>query len=245
MPKHINSASRLSSIVRSFASFNGKKPSMDVWVQIFSIEITEQHHRVIAVAEKLILLQYEVDIVRRQMASANFSEALYTNSLSNIQNAISPMLFAHPWDAIKQQINNETITAIEFCSEIIPDEESQITSEVLVELTNALDDLESLLANSDLPEIITDTIKKYVSSIRAALLDYQISGIKALKKVTRESIADIAEIRDELKSRKDSPVIGKFATLWRRVNTIADSAIKADKLLQLGHKAWEQLESYW
>lgn len=84
-------------------------------------------------------------------------------------------------------------------------------------------------------------IKHHVQLIRQALAEYPIAGAKAFREAVRTAVGELVEVRRDLEEHAQAPEVGRLATVWKRVSSAADLALKVDKLIQLGEKGWDAL----
>jgi len=127
MPANINSASRLYSI---FSQLTGHADSVQVlagWVQTFSITESTPKKQAVEVARRLDALTRELELVRLGMSKANYSINLYESAIASFEEATSPMMLPHTWNNVRQYINPQNLTVLQFCSEILPNEENLIS----------------------------------------------------------------------------------------------------------------------
>lgn len=244
MPKNINSASRLVALLKGIPSHPDNTQTLEVWAKLFQVIEQNPNRKSGAVAERLSAMYRELEVVREQMQKANYSEKLYAPAISKIEHALSAMLLPSTWNQARQYLTAETFVALEFCSEILPDEEAQIAAEDLTEISKRVEELASSLSDSQLPLRLRGLIEHHVSLIRRALAEYPISGAKALREAARTALGELVEVKDAVKSNRDAPEISKLGAVWKKVNEVADVALKAEKLAHLGQKAWEMLGGF-
>lgn len=219
--------------------------TLSVWSTLFNLQDTNVNRLSRVVADRLAAMNRELDLVRAGMGKAGFSEALYANSLNAFESALSPMLLPHTWNNARQHLSAENFLALSFCSEILPDEESEITQSELDEICGLVAELNRLLADSTLPARLRALLAHHVELMLQALAEYPIAGAKALREAARTGLGELIEAKDLVVEHQASKEVSKLGEAWKKFNNAADLALKADKLLQLGHKAWELLSSVW
>lgn len=239
MPKNVNSASRLVNLINSIPTQPDNIHTMEVWASLFQVQEQSPQRRGFVVSERLGALYRELDIVRSQMATKNFSEGLYTPAISQLEAAFSTMTLHNPWPHARQYLTAETMVAMAFCGEILDNEEDLISTEELTEIANKVEALEQSLGGSTLPPRLRSLIKHHIDLIRKALAEYPIVGARALRQAARTALGEIVEVREEISAHPNSQEIANLGAVWKRVNSVADLALKADKLAQLGQKAWD------
>ncbi len=184
----------------------------------------------------------ELELVRAGMAKADFSEGLYAPALNAVESALSPLLLPATWNQVRSNLSTETLLALGFCSEILPDEESEIPLVELQAIEGLVAELEGLLRNSSLPPRLQAVLRHHVELMRQALAEYPIAGAKALREAARSGLGELVEVREAVVENNKSAEVSKLAQAWKQLNTAADAALKADKLLQLGQRAWHLVE---
>ncbi|WP_156403976.1 MULTISPECIES: hypothetical protein [unclassified Massilia] len=173
------------------------------------------------------------------MTAKNFSEELYASAIAQLEAAFSTMSLHTSWPNVRQHLTAETLVAMAFCGEIIDNEEDLISAEELTEIENKVQDLEQSLEGSTLPPRLKSLIQHHIDLIRKALAEYPIVGARSLRQAARTALGEIVEVREEISAHPDAPEIANLGSVWKRVNSAADLALKADKLVQLGQKAWD------
>lgn len=243
MPKNINSASRLVALLRGIPAHPDNTQTLEVWAQLFQISETNPNRKSSAVAERLSAMYRELEAVREQMQKANFSENLYAPAIEKAEHALSTMLLPSTWNQARQYLTAETFVALEFCSEILSDEEAQISLEELNEISTRVEELAASLSGSGLPPRLVALVEHHVGLIRRALSEYPICGAKALRQAARTALGELVEVKDTITANREAPEISKLGAIWKKVNEAADVALKGEKLAQLGQKAWAMLEN--
>jgi hypothetical protein len=241
MPKNVNSASRLVALLRGIPAHPDNTQTLEVWAKLFGVTEANPHKKAAVVAEHLNAMYREVELVRQQMEKANYSQELYARAVSHVENALSTMLLPGTWNQARQYLNAETFVALAFCGEILPDEEAPIAPEVLASIAAQVKELEDSLAGSETPLRLRRLIEHHIALIRQALAEYPIAGAKALREAARTALGEIVEVRDTVESNRETPQVSKLGAVWKKVNEAADVALKGEKLVQLGQKAWEFL----
>jgi len=244
MPKNINSASRLVALLQSIPGHPDNTQTLEVWAKLFEISEENPNKKAATVADRLSAMYRELELVREQMQKANYSESLSASAVSKTEHALSTMLLPGTWNQVRQYLNPETFVALAFCSEILPDEEAQIASEELVEIHARVEELQESLAGSQLPPRLRALVEHHIGLIRQALAEYPISGAKALREAARTALGELIEVEEIINANRDAPEMSKLVAAWKKVNNAADVALKAEKLAQLGQKAWAMVENF-
>lgn len=244
MPRHQNSAFRLHAFIAALPHHADNTQVLSAWAKALAVEIADGNRQARLVTEQLSLLANEIDFIRKGMVQANFSQHLYEPALSAMDAALSPMQLPTAWNSVRQYFKPEHLLALQFCSEILPDEEDEITPEDLTIIQSLVTELEKLATTSaGVPVRLRQLLLNQAANIRAALAGYRIAGAKALRDAVRASYGELVEAKDIISEHKDSPEVSKLAEVWRKVNSVADSALKIDGVVQIGHRAWLFIES--
>jgi hypothetical protein len=244
MPKNINSASRLHSLLELALNEPDGTPVLEVWARIFGVSESNVIRKASLISERLRWMHRELDLVTEQMHESGYSENLYASALSNIEHALSALILPGTWNQAKQYLGSANLLALAFCSEILADEESQISADELGQIQGLVDDLRSSLSVSDLPSRLVELILHHIDLIQRAIAEYPITGAKSLREAARTGIGELIEIKEAVKTHRADPQISRLGVLWKKVNVVADTALKTEKLAQLGQKAWTALEKF-
>lgn len=245
MPQNHNSASRVLDVLKSIPTLPDNTQSLAVWVMLFAIQESNAHRQSRVVADRLAAINRELELIRIGMAKATFSESLYTNALNAYEAAFSPMQLPHSWNNVRRYLISENELALQFCSEILPDEESEIPEGELEAIRKLVEELQGLLIDSKLPTRLQALIAHHVELMLQGLIDYPISGAKALREAARSGLGELVEVKDIVAEHQNSKEISKLGQAWKTLNQAADQALKFDKLIQVGQKAWTLIESVW
>lgn len=245
MQEKRNSASRVRDILISAKKYPDNIRTISVWLETFKINAEENRRNgFIEATRKIELLYQELECIREHMRKGNFRPSTYEPALEKIETAISPEIFVAGWASGKQHLTNDVIVALDFCLDLLPDEEGEISLDDIESISRDIDDLEKSLEASGLSFQLKKTIQRYIHAIRAALQDYSVSGAKALKKASQTAVGEIIEVKAEIIESQNDPAVRKFGSVWKKVNTVADTVSKADKLGQIGLKALDFLSQW-
>jgi len=242
MPKNINSAYRLVSLLKSIPGYPDNIQTLDVWAKLFRVDQENLHKRAAVISDRLNLMNRELDVVRSQMQKLEFSDFLYEPSISRVENAISTMLLPVSWNQARQHLTSETILALAFCSEILDDEEEQVSPEEISIIREQVDELRILLADSELPQRLQTLIRHHIELILTALDEYPVVGAKVFREVAHTALGEMIDAKDSISENSGHEEIGKLRGIWDKVNKTADVALKAEKVAQLTQNVWSILE---
>jgi hypothetical protein len=174
-----------------------------------------------------------------------YSPSLYESALAAFEEAASPMLMPQTWNNVRQYLTPQNLISLEFCSEILPDEESVISSDELAEILGLVADLRTAAQGERIPFDLRDLLLHHVELIERAIAAYPITGVKSLREAAQTGLGELVESKVIVSEHGNSEQVSKLAKTWKKVGEVADGAIKVDKLVQLGHKAWNVIETIW
>lgn len=237
MPKNINSASRLHSLLEKALNEPDNIQVVEAWAKLFTINESNGNLKAALVSEHLLLVYKELGLISTQMKALNYSETLYTNAISSVEYAVSAMILPNTWNNAKQYLKPEHLTALAFCSEVLPDEESQISLDDLEKIQAIVDELSESISKSELPPRLITLIKHHIELIEQALAEYPIAGVKALQEAWHTGLGEIIETRDDVTANKKSPEIKKLHLAWEKINKSIDSAEKIQRIANFADKA--------
>lgn len=155
------------------------------------------------------------------------------------------MLLPHTWNNVRQYLTPQNLLALEFCSEILPDEEFLISSEELEEILDLVAALREAAQSENIPPGLQALLLHHVELIERAIAAYPITGVKALREAAQTGLGELVESKDAVAEYSNSEEVSKLAKAWKKVGEVADCALKVDKLAQVGHKAWNLIETIW
>lgn len=244
MTQKLNSAARLFRVLDQAKLVPHSSPAVDGWVKLLDVNKEHPLKRVMAVSALTQAMHQELQFAVAGLQKLNFPPNLYDASFSNIENSVSPLVFGLTWVHVLQYLTPETLTALAYCAQILPDEESQISKEEIVGIQTCLAELKESLVDSSLSERLRLLIEHHVALIEQALFEYPISGAMALREAGRTALGEMIEVRVEILEAKDHPATYKLEKTWKTVNSAADIALKAEKLAQLGQRAWDALSNF-
>ena len=179
------------------------------------------------------------------MGQATYSPSLYENAISAFEEAASPMLLPHTWSNVGQHLTPQNLLSLEFCSEILPDEEAVISSEELTEILALVSEIRDAAQSDSIPVSLRALLLHHVELIKRAVAAYPITGVKALREAAQTGFGELVESKDAVTQHRNTAEVSKLAKVWKKVGEVADDALKVDKLVQVGHKAWDAIETFW
>lgn len=204
-----------------------------------AFSIPDSGRRLVYEVTRMMDLFYnEIERTREQMKSSGFSSDLYEPSFQIIGERIDPGLMFNSWSGYKQSIMS-TLHPLKFCSEVLPHEEELIGADELKAIEKGLQDLESILAKSELSDQAKAFVRHHIRLIRRAIRDYEIVGVEAFRTATYEGYADYLRNEDIVLENHDKEEFTLLGKAWSGVKKAADLTVKAEKLLTAGTKLYQ------
>lgn len=223
MAKRFNSASRIYSVLMKLdANKYQRIQPVDFWAEILGVMQENSSRKAAEVTNKLNMLHDELDLVKTAMEETDFSEYLYNDALKNLEQVISVLYLQTNWQSVAQFLKPEALLALNFCSEILPDETQQFNQSDIDELVNLLEALKQELNASQLPEKLVKLIQKHIAIIEQAIVDYQIQGYRAVENAVTLMTGDIVTQGQMIKANNDKPVVAILGRLYEKVSNVVE-----------------------
>lgn len=238
MYKHVNSASRIHALLTK-AQQQPHKAIFAVWADVFGVKGVNDQQTAQLVLAHLHWLHVELQLLEEQVRATNLSAHLYEGAFARVSQIISPLNLAAGWQGYRGNLTPDVLLALAFCNEFLPDEESPIDPAELHQIMADVSELAELIKTSSLPERARKLIEHHLELIKQALLQYPIQGAKAFREVARTAVGEIIEVKDAIVAEQNTEEVSRLGKLWKHVNTAADTALKAEKVYQLGTRTWE------
>lgn len=261
MPKSVNSAFRIHRILE-IASRVSDKPTYDAWVEILGLPCqTDQQMnqekawserrvsaKVFQVTEKLILLGQELDkAFKKTVENVKLSSELYEEAFSAVEKMINPKNLYLSWaQTTKQLLTKETMSRLQICYELLPNEEELISGEDSESLLKEIEDFETSIRESKYPDELKLFVEQQLRDLKDAIRDYFIVGIQAFRDAFWEAHTIILKNQEPLRdvpTKDTKSTLTKIGAFWDRVSTLvgkaSTTADKASKLLVSGNKIIE------
>ena len=224
MENKTNSAIRLNNVIRN-AYKNESKSIVDMWKNIFNINEPNKHSIEIAVIDCLNNLNDEFELFKQKMDETDFSENLYKKEITQLQHhLIVPTGINGDWKPRKQAITDVQFKILDFCSEILPNDEIPINDEEIEELKKLLDELEDFIKNNSLPTDLNNIIKKHISKIKTALYSYNIKGANVFDEVLESAYGEVVKNPNLFGIKSNEEIKSKLSKIWSKVQIVYKTA---------------------
>lgn len=227
-----NPAGRYYEILRQAKAQKDDLKVRQIWAKVLAEDESDDS----AITKKVIEVYQLGEEVKSLIGmSEGVNKELYLSSFPQIEKAIFPLNLNTTWKAQKQQLNDEVMTRLQFCSELLSSiyTEEQLQEEDLVQVTALIEELFNSIQNGSLEGGIKLTLLEEVERLRAALSMYKIKGAKGLKQSLQSTIGMVVANQAELSNaaKTDSDVIERLGNLIDKVDSFTAKALKVHKAL--------------
>lgn len=242
MYKHTNAASRIHALLTQALQQPDQAMFMAL-ANVFGVKGSDDRRTAELVMARLHWFYEELDLLEAQAQASSVSPHLYESAFSRVRIVISPLNLPAAWQGVRGNLTPDVLLALAFLNELLPDEESPIAIEELQEIADEVEQLRELLARSVLPSPLRKLVEHHLHLIAQALAQYAFQGARSLREVARTAVGEIIEAQGTIIVPQNAEEISRLERLWKRVNTAADVALKAEKIGQLGQRAVDALQS--
>jgi hypothetical protein len=238
MPKHINSAYRVHTILSDACDQPGNQQIIKVFSTAFGVSNPNGRKLVAELHRLLDLFFDEVERAKQQMVASTFSADLYESAFDIIERYIDHGFLLNEWEGQKKMIMT-TLQPLKFCSEVLPHEEDLVSEEDFGAIREALQNLDGVLQESTLPEHVKAFFYQHINIIMKAMRDSKIIGAKAFKTAIYEGFIQSVEKEDIVTEYKDSEEMGLLGKAWGGVKKATTYTVGNEKFLTAGTKLAE------
>ncbi len=227
----------------------------DVWANAFKIEIKASTKRDLEVVENLGLLHNQFEDTQRLIAQTDYSEELYQSSFNRIEKVLSVQSLSSHWSGLKNHLAPDTLLAINWLSEVLPNEENSIDSDFVKEIEKQLSQLSKSLEGDDVPLSLKIFVERQIEIIEKALRQHGIMGTKALRDAMYQGYSNSHENENEneniVAEHEQSKQLSALGKVWKQIKNAPGVIVKSNKVLEAGagvvekgQKAIEFLENF-
>jgi hypothetical protein len=224
MPKH-NSASRLYLILQKGSELPNNMATLKAWASLFHMEEPYDVRLSIDVSERLLWLNQELEILKRQLDDSELDRESYAATLRHIEQALSTVYLATNWESVKQFLSADTLNPLASWAETFPETEIPVKQEELDEIRDQAQELEELFGSSTLTEELKVLVLQHVRLLRKALAGYPIVGGRALKAGTFSALGELVYNEQLIKENCGMPEIRQLVDAWEKTGLLAGRAM--------------------
>ncbi|MFZ4876822.1 hypothetical protein ACL9RI_17220 [Janthinobacterium sp. Mn2066] len=214
--------------------------ALDAWLRVFAIDEADAHQQVFRVAERLCVLNCELNLMEAALvAGGSHGADLYATPIQVARRAISPAMLGGNINQAKSYLLAEVRTPFRYMVPALETVESEFEAEDLVELNRLLAQLQESIESSALPPPLLQIVKNHIALLREGLARYPIRGPQALRDALKQMTADLYEHRNILQENQDSPEISKFGALLNKAQAMAAKVSTASDFIAVGAIVYE------
>lgn len=200
-----------------------------VWADVFGVSPDSPIDILQSMAQLINLILEAKDAVT-QLDDINHD--IYLRPLNKIGDAFSKINLETQWDNFRNNIDDATMTSLEFCSDTLSRRvnEEIITDEDLSDILAVAGSLLEVVLDADIDSTLKAILVENIEAIRSATLGYRVSGAKGLRRAVEVSLGSMMWYRDlferELSDSKKKKTILDYLSLVDKIKTIVDTAMK-------------------
>ncbi len=224
VPQQFNPASRLYRILDEGAALPDNMAGLKAWALLFHMEEPYEVKLSIDVAERLLWLNQELDLLRALLRDSGSEEESDAVVLGHLEQALSPVYLATNWESVRQFLSADTLNPLESWTEVLPESEIPIKQEELDGIVAEAAELEKLVDSLPLAHELRFLISEHIKLIRKAIAGYSIIGVRALQAGVFFAFGELAYAQATLKE-SSGPEVRKLIGLWEKAGRLAHSAI--------------------
>jgi hypothetical protein len=239
----MNPASRILAIYDKALSFQpgAGAPYLRLWGSVFGISDSADHTHEDEVVAGLAALRGEIELARARLLERGCPPQLFDRYFTTVKGIASPTLLNQDCKGVRVDSKNDVRLALEWAAWVLPDEEDEVATEDMENLSGDLTDIETSINRLDLAPQTRDFMLRQIGLIRAALRLYGINGIAPVEEALEQSIGVLKRSAAATKDLEDATP--EVKGVWRRVagalTRVADLADKVDK----AHKGAQAMKS--
>lgn len=210
---------------------NQHRKIREVWGEVFEVDPGDT----IAIYYNLTLLSQALDWTKAEIDKTILKrKQIYTRNLGRVHKALNIGNLDSSWQAIEQQLTEETMADLLHCADRLAESESEadLSAEELSGLLSELDALTELFSEADLDDELRIAILDLLETSRQMLADYRIRGSDALKDIIELSLGKLMTKRTKLAESKKNEKIGKLLAWLKKIDGFYSRLRKYGPLLQ-------------
>lgn len=235
MSARTNSAYRLNTLLAKIPSIADGTRVYEGWAQLLGVKNDDALLVSRPVAEHLLWIGKELDLLEAQMKIQGISERLYQEPIRAVRAATSPFYLSAEWIQIKRTVKERVFVAFDHWSEMLPSDGMPVTDEQILQLYDLVDRLWGSLSNSPpLPPQLEAMIRHHVEMIHIALSKYPITGGKAFREAEYAGTGEMFANEEIIVAHKADEPVAILGKVWDKVVEVAETASKFEKVARLG-----------
>lgn len=226
-----NPAGRLFKVLSQAKSRPDQEKVRDVWARVLDIEQDD------VIVTKAVVELYSLSNEIQSLIKMNdqLNHELYLKSFKSINHAFFPLNLATNWNSVKQHLNDEALTRLQFCAEQLSGfyAEDTLSEEDLEQIIKQTESLFEAVYSSSLPDTLRLSFLEEVERLRSAIAMYKIKGAKGLKEALQGTIGSVVANQEELKasSENNPDVLKRLGELIDKLDSFTARALKLQKMV--------------
>lgn len=227
-----NPAGRLHTILVDALRKNEKDQTRKVWANVFGIEEANETE----IIRSLLSLQELVEEVHSLIENnSQLNSDLFLKSFPNLRRAVSAQNLTNPWSSYKAGLNPETMTRLEFCTEVLSGEygELSITADELEELKKLLSAMVEFAEQSTIPDELKVFVLVQLEQLRRGIFDFKIHGARGIRAAMESVIGTTITQTEKYQEIKETnpDVLARLGQLLDRMDGMMSKALKVKRAL--------------
>ncbi len=232
MAKHVNAAYRVFYIATALSQIRPDQPTFEALAEVFGVIHDTTIDRRLAVDKRRSLFTDQLQIIKVEMNQLDFSQELYFPHLEQLRNLMASLHSDQPWRAYFPSLSPELLLALNWCSEVLPNEEEIVEGPRIEEWIASVEQVMQKIQSSFLPIEIRAFIMNNLLTTLDALHSYKITGLKkiedALIRTQGEASIRANVLRDAYEKVDESGqgLVGEFEFILQKIGEAVDQADK-------------------
>lgn len=202
MAKEADAATRLMEAIKGFLNHSQNVAHVgDAWAKVFNINKSEKPRIYGMLAELLD----QADIVESAIRSrTNLKPEKLLSSFPSMRKAFSPQNYNENPNEFRQLFGEPLLTQLDLCSDEMQ-KETVLEPATLDDIRASIDALFQSLKEADLSSYLRLALLDLVITMRRAVDQYEVRGLKGLKMAFGLMLAELASHHQEIKAKPDGP----------------------------------------
>lgn len=240
MPKRNNSAQRMHVILKEASAQDDRKSIGEVWAHAFGLSEGTSTQKDLEIVENLALLHNQFETTKTLARQTDYTEDLYISAFNRIDAVLNIKNLSSQWASLKSHLAPDTLLAINWLSEVIPDEINTIDSAFIENIQEQLANLKVLLNDESVPISLKSFIEHQIKIIEKALRQHDIMGTRALRDALYQGYSNSQENHEVISDNEASQELSALSKVWELVKKAPGVVVSTNKTLNSGSEIIEK-----
>lgn len=219
-PKY-NSATRIIAQIDAINAISQPNVTLSAWVSVFRISADDIELPYL-VSQKLNLIFEELALLEKTLIDEGHADPItYRTGLVTARSAFSPLHLNASVSTVQTMLQVNTKIQFQTMSAMLREQDYLASDDEMQEMHQLINDLQELVAASNLSQTLISMIRAHIELLRRALMDYPISGPRALRDAVAKARPDLFEIRQEIMDNLECKEVTALEKLWLKVMQIS------------------------